>query len=392
MNIRKTFIVKFIIVFFCVYLILAVAGSLFISYVAISIYTYIYYFIFVISLLIGVYIGYCIQLKIKPLFSVDVKIFLNILLAISVITMLLSWYFMITYYGSLEYIMLHGFDIREETIGNGLSLVPSSITYLGSCQYYGLVLSLVFYNVERERKILFYTFGFFLMIVISDLRSFGRVGILFAIFSIISWMIYCKIRFFSIKKIVSIFIFYILLMLPRLIRGGFDNFSSSINNYSSYFKYSIPAILYGPTTIYIYYFSSLYAFDSIISSDVAHSMGERNFAPIVNILNNIFHFMDNRIVLIADFAHIPFEYNIYHIMGELFFDFSYIGIAIFPILFGVFIGCIFRQTSFFSNVIKIFMMTWVFFTPIYNIFSFGSFFISLVLSCFCFLFFKKYEL
>jgi oligosaccharide repeat unit polymerase len=338
-----------------------------------------------------VYIGNNINVRLKPLYSIDIEKILKLLLIISIITTALSWYLTIKYYGSIEYIILHSFDIRTETIGDGLSLVPSSITYLNSFQYYAFVLSLTVYSIRRKRKFIYYVLLFFLMIVISDLRSFGRIGILFSIFSIISWMLYNNIRIFSIKKIASVLFLYFVLMLPRLIRGGFDNFSSSINNYSSSFIYSIPSFLYGPVTVYIYYFSSLYAFDAIISSDIIHSMGMRNFAPIANALNNCFH-LDARVVLIADSVHIPFEYNIYHIMGELFFDFSYYGIAIFPIIFGVFIGYIFRQTTFSSNIIKIFMMTWIFYTPIYNIFSFGSFFISLLFAYFIFLFFDlKYE-
>lgn len=389
---RDTFIVKFIVYFYLIYLVLAIAGTLLIDYTPLSIYTYIYYFIYIFSLLIGTYIGYCIKVRILPIFSINVDKLLNVLIILSIITSLISWYLMIKHYGSIGYIMLHSFDIRTETIGDGISLVPSSITYLNSVQYCAFILSLTCYSILRKSKYILYIVLLFIIIVASDLRSFGRVGILFAIFSIISWMLIFKVKIFNLKRIFSMFILYFILMLPRLIRGGFDNFSSSIDNYSSSFLFHIPPFFYGPITVYIYYFSSLYAFDAIMASDISFTLGIRNFAPIVNMLNNCFHFFDNRVVLIADSVNIPFDYNIYHIMGELFFDFCYWGIIFFPIIFGIFIGYIFKMKTSFSNVLKIFMLVWVFFTPIYNVFSFGSFFISLALAYLISLFFHvKYE-
>lgn len=392
-HIRLPFIIRFIVFFYLVYFALAITGMLFINYSPLSFTTWICYLIYIISLLCGVYIGLGIKIRIIPFFSIHIEKLLKWLMILSVITTFLAWYYMVKYYGSISYIMLNSFAIRVETIGDGLSLVPLSVSYLNSVQYCAFIIALSCYAVLQKRKYIYYCIVLFIIIVISDLRTFGRVGILFAIFSIVSWMLIYKIRIFNVKRIFSLIILYFVLMLPRLIRGGFDNFSSSISNYSTALLFDISPLLYGPITVFIYYFSSLYAFDVLVYSDIIHhTAGMRNFAPIVNILNNCFHFLDNRVVLIADSVNIPFEYNIYHIMGELFFDFGYGGIMFFPLIFGIFIGYIFNLKSQFSYILKIFMLVWIFFTPIYNLFSFGAFSISLALIYLISIFYKiKYE-
>lgn len=378
---------KFVVSFYLIYLLLALMGMFIIDYKHLSLYTYIYYFIFLLSLSIGIYIGGKVKFRIKAVFRIDVDKLLKILIVMSASLTLVSWYLMIDYYGSLEYIIFHSFDVRTETIGDGISLVPNIVTYLSSVQYYGFVLSLVSYSINKSKKRLCFIGLFFIVIALSDLKSFGRIGILFAIFAVLSWMFLFKIKLFTFKKVFSVIFLYFMLMLPRMIRGGFDNFSSSIDNYNKAFLFSMPFFLYGPLTVYIYYFSSLYAFDAIVASDLNYAFGIRNFAPIVNVLNGLFHFMDGRVVLIADTVQIPFDYNIYHILGELYLDFGYMGIVVIPLFWGSAIGYSFVMRGLFADVVKIFMMVWVFYSPIYNVYSFGSFFISLIFSYFIFTFY-----
>lgn len=387
------YIYKIVIFFYVGYFLLALLGNLIIDYRPLSIYTYIYYFIFVGTLLIGIKVGYTTSPIVLKRRAINVSKLIKILLTISIITTSISWYLTVKHYGSLVYIFTHAFDIRQETIGNGISLVPIYITYLGSVIYFGFILSLFYYNKTHVRNFLTYSILFFICIVISDLRTFGRVGILFSIFSCLSYMIISKIKLLSIKRFFIALGLYGLLMLPRLIRGGFDNFSSSISGYAEAFKVNITPALYGFVVVYIYYFSSIYAFDELILNiDIIHTNGMRNFASILNLINKIFGLNDERIILIADSAHIPFEYNIYSILGELYYDFGYIGIVIFPIMFGIIIGYIFKMAGIFGNVLKAFMLTWIFFTPIYNIFSFGAFSIALIIGIvFYMIFYPVYD-
>lgn len=381
------FILKFVFVFYIAYFLIAMLGGLIIDYKPLKLIVMFIYAVYILSILIGIYLGHNINLKIINKINVSATSILNVITIISTVTVLICWWYMLEYYGSIEYIIAHSFDIRTETIGNGISLVPTSITYLSSLQYYGIALAFVLFNIYKSKKYILHIVVLFILIVLSDLRSFGRVGILYAIFVILAFMFLYRKKIFSLKKIASFFGLYFLLMLPRLIRGGFDNFSSSISNYSSYFLVEIPSVFYGFVTVYIYYFSPLYAFNQLVDNNNLCYYGMRNFAPIVNVLNRIFNFMDQRVVLIAPSSNIPFDYNIYHIIGELYMDFGIVGVCIFPIFFGLFIGYIFRFSGVYADSLKIMMFAWILFTPIYNVFSFGAFFIAFVFSFICFIFF-----
>ena len=345
--------------------------------------TYVIYLAFILFLLLGISFGLTINIRPhKPWFRISAERLLKTLTVISLFTTVVSWYMMINKYGSISYIFAHAFDIRTENIGTNESLVPIYITYSASVQYLAFILSLSCYSRLKGKKYIFYALLLFINIVVYDLQTFGRIGILFSIFAVISWMFLNNIKIFTVKRLFLVFILYIILMLPRLFRGSFDNFSSTVDNYVPYFTMKLPEFLYGPITIYIYYFSSIYAFDSLIQNNIDCMGGMRNFAPVINIMNRLLNVENGRVILITESVNIPFEYNIYHIIGEMYMDFNIVGLILLPVIFGSIIGRIFKIKDDFALVLKVFVLVWIFYSPIYNIFSFGSFLISLLLSYF----------
>ena len=381
---------NFIILFYTIYLVIALFGYTFINYIQINISTLFIYFIYVLFLYFGAFIG--IRLKIGPLFprrsvKINDSFVRKFLIMFGVVTLLI-WLKFINEYGSIEAIIANAYNIRENTIGESESIIPLWLTYLSSIEYaFFAILLILFHRTKKHLGAIIYMF---VIIILSDLQTFGRLGILFSIFSVIGWVIYTRKKILTFKNFIFTFLLYNLLMLPRLIRGGFDNFSGTIDNYAAYFTVKISPYFYGFISIYIYYFSSIFSFNQLFSVDIDHLYGFKNFAPLINILGRLFPFLSiQRVQLIEPMAQIPFEYNIYSILGDIYIDFGFIGFFFLPVFFGFIIGCIFRINGFFIDALKILMFAWIFYSPIYNCFSFGSFFISFFFLVVLSVFFKE---
>ena len=381
---------NFIILFYTIYLVIALFGYTFINYIQINISTLFIYFIYVLFLYFGAFIG--IRLKIGPLFprrsvKINDSFVRKFLIMFGVLTLLI-WLKFINEYGSIEAIIANAYNIRENTIGESESIIPLWLTYLSSIEYaFFAILLILFHRTKKHLGAIIYMF---VIIILSDLQTFGRIGILFSIFSVIGWVIYTRKKILTFKNFIFTFLLYNLLMLPRLIRGGFDNFSGTIDNYAAYFTVKISPYFYGFISIYIYYFSSIFSFNQLFSVDIDHLYGFKNFAPLINILGRLFPFLSiQRVQLIEPMAQIPFEYNIYSILGDIYIDFGFIGFFFLPVFFGFIIGCIFRINGFFIDALKILMFAWIFYSPIYNCFSFGSFFISFFFLVVLSVFFKE---
>lgn len=381
---------NFIVLFYVVYLLIAFLGYTFIDYIHVNLSTLFVYFIYVLFLYFGAFIG--IRLKIKPLFprrsmKINDSFVRKFLIMFGVVTILI-WLKFISEYGSIEAIIANAYNIRENTIGESESIIPLWLTYLSSIEYaFFAILLILFHKTKKYLGAIIYMF---IIIILSDLQTFGRIGILFSIFSVIGWVIYTRKKVLTIKNFIFTFLLYNLLMLPRLIRGGFDNFSGTIDNYAAYFTIKISPYFYGFISIYIYYFSSIFSFNQLFSTDIEHLYGFKNFAPLINIIGRLFPFLSiKRVQLIEPMANIPFEYNIYSILGDIYIDFGFLGFFFLPLIFGFIIGCIFRINGFFIDALKILMFAWIFYSPIYNCFSFGSFFISFFFLVILSVFFKE---
>lgn len=370
---------NFILLFYSLYLLISLIGYTFINYIQINFSTLFIYFIYVLFLYFGTYIGLRLKLDIRiPKKSIKVNgtLVRNFLIMFSVVT-ILTWIRFINEYGSIEAVIANAYKIRKNTIGQSDSIIPLWLTYLSSIEFAFFAILLVLF--QKTKKYLGSIIYMFVIIVLSDLQTFGRIGILFSIFSVIGWVIYNRKKILTFKNFIYTFLLYNLLMLPRLIRGGFDNFSGTIDNYSAFFLIKISPYFYGLTSIYIYYFSSIFAFNQLFNTEINHLYGLKNFAPLINIISRLFPFLSiERIQLIEPNTQIPFEYNIYSILGDIYIDYWIVGFFILPIIFGFIIGSIFGSNGLFFDALKILMFAWIFYSPIFNCFSFGSFLISFV--------------
>ena len=100
----------------------------------------------------------------------------------------------------------------------------------------------------------------------------------------------------------------------------------------------------------------------------------------MNLFNRFFSEgeVSHRLVIIGDLVYVPFDTNIFTIIGEIYMDFGIIGIIILPFVFGSIVGFLFKYHGIYADALKMILFAWLFYTPIYNAFSFGGFLISFV--------------
>lgn len=294
------------------------------------------------------------------------------------ISTILIWFAKLTKYGSLDTFLANAYTIREGTIGRGDPTdLPIYVQYFNSLVYALFAIALCRFGQTRQFKYVLISAYFFVLIVMNDLTQLGRIGILYAIFCVIGYFIVFRRRAFTPINIFCVVALFALLMLPRLIRGSFDNFEASIRNYRDYFSTDIPPVFNALTITYIYYFSSPYALDNYLQTpDPKHTYGERTFTPFVNIAARLTG--DTRQTTIDEPAYIPFRYNIYTVIKDFYQDFGMVGFTLVPFLIGIVFGRLFVSASTF-DALKIFSAGWLFYTPIYNAYSFGGFMISFAL-------------
>ena len=381
---KRFWITQFSIKFYALFILISLLGNLIINYNSLCVYTVICILFYISTFVIGTICGEGLQVvKFGKLHISPDKLTRN-LLYLSIIAVLLGWFYLIRYYGDLSSIFLHAFDIREETIGDGIQIVPIFITYPGSLVYSAFAITIALYHYKRERKLLYRAILLGIVIVLTDLQAFGRIGILFGIFMIGA---YC-ILFIKKIKFRKLFIpssfLLLILMLPRWIRGG-SSFEGIGDRYSKFTTFVVPEMLAPFLSIFAYYFSGIYALNELLIKDVAeYAYGQRNFASIINFLSRILSdgSTQNRIVIIGDFVYVPFDTNIFTIIGELYMDFGLLGILTVPFFFGIVIGYLFKYKGIYADSIKIILLAWLFYTPIYNAFSFGGFLISFLFTAF----------
>lgn len=366
---------RIIVGFYTLYAVLVCAGFFVIEYPPISFFTLNVIFIYVACLTIGAYLGYYCPVpgwRFAWRINYD-KLMLVLLVAGTVLTTVL-WIININFYGSIEYIVLNSFTIRTNTIGISESIFPVYLTYPSSLIYPAFVLALVMFEVRQLRRYIFAALWIFLLIVLQDLLTFGRIGILYAIFSVIGYFLVFRKKIFSLRNVMVISLLFVILMLPRLIRGSFDNMEGTMNGYLPFIKLDISPVFYAFLSVYIYYFSSVFALDNYLSFSVdPHTFGQRTFTPLFNIISKILGV--DRLNTIDPMVNIPFEYNIYTFIKDIYSDFSLAGVVLIPLLVGGFFGRIFRGNSIADNAAKIYVLGWFFYTPLFNAFSFGGFFI-----------------
>lgn len=373
---------RIVVAFYAMYALMVCLGYILIDYPPVSFYTLNIVFIYVASLAIGAWFGYynfsnSWRFAIKLNYN---KVLLFMVVVGTVFTAIL-WVINIQFYGSIEYILLNSFTIRSNTIGVSESIFPVYFTYPSSVIYPGFVVSLVMYEQRRLSRYIYAAVWLFLVIVLVDLLTFGRIGILYSIFAVIGYFIVFRKKILTVRNLMVIAVLFVILMLPRLIRGSFDNMEGTMSAYLPFINFDISPVFYSFLSVYIYYFSSVFALDNYLSFSIdPHTLGQRTFTAPFNMVSKIFGF--DRINTIDPMVNIPFEYNIYTFIKDVYSDFSIAGVILVPLLAGYFFARFFRGNSIADNAAKIYVLGWLFYTPLFNAFSFGGFLIGfLVLIC-----------
>ncbi len=380
-------------VFYVSFIAISMLGFLFFNNMHVSFEALALFTSFFILLILGVEIGKSLSFGKINKFKIDnLGIFLVIALFIQSTVILGIWTYIIDRYGSVSNILTIANEIRADTIGKTESIYPVWMSYIAGTIMVTFSLNLILFEYSKKKIIYAFTSIFsFIFILLYDLTSFGRVGTLYALFVLLGYLLFFRKKIFTLKRITLLLIVMILMFLPRYIRGENDAFSSTIVAFSAYTKTDFNPIILSVLTIYMYYFSSLFSMSSYYAEpQEALTYGERTFTPFYNIISR-FVTSEERISLIDKMVYIPYPVNIYSIVKDLTSDFGYLGMILISLFFGIILGHIFRSQNrgIFVTALKIFMFGWIFYIPIYNAFSFGSFLLSFVILIFLSLFYDQ---
>lgn len=384
-------IAKFSLKFYFLFIVLSLIGDIIIRYNSLHIDTIVVYVLYVSLFLIGILIGNQIPEIHIPLFKISPKPLIYTILPISIISVILSWYYMITHYGSLDYIFAHAFGVRSETIGDGEQLVPVYLSYAKAFVFSGFAISIIMYKKLKEYRWLLFSLCFGIVAFLSDLMNFGRVGTLYIIFMIAAYVLISVKRINYKKLFIGGGLLSVILMIPKFIRSG-GTLSDTQDAFSRYLKFPIPELFFPLVQIYYYYFSGLYALDELLQSfNNELSYGARAFAALINLGQRIISQGESmhRVTIIAKNAHVPFETNIYTIIGESYMDFGMLGIIVLSIFYGINLGYLFKYKGFYAESLKLALLAWLFYTPLYNVFSFGAYLLTFLFLVFLTIFSKK---
>ena len=295
-------------------------------------------------------------------------------------------------FGSLEYILYNAYVVRYQQIGKETEtgLVSVYLNYPSSLIYGLFALCLARIGSGGGKWYKAAALYFFLLIFLNNLATFGRNGILYAIFCIMGFFAVFRTKgLITAKNILLLTVLFVVLTTPRLIRTAGGDFSVNVDAWLSdysepYLRYPVPRITKQALDAYIDYSGGIYALDDYIYS---HPGGEDTLG--FRTLTPVFRFY-NRLVGIGYVStidpgswNLPFggiypEFNVYTFIRDLYGDFGILGVAIVPCLIGLFFGALFNCRGVGYDALKIYSMGWLLYTPVCNIFSFGGFLISFV--------------
>jgi oligosaccharide repeat unit polymerase len=373
-----------ILFFYVVYILLAWAGKVIISFPDIRPLTFFIGLLYLSALLTGSFLGGFSPLKfIKIVHLVRAEkalLFGTILVGGSTF---LTWFIFVKHYGSIAYLLENAYAIRQENIGQSIAIVPPLITYTNSLVYGLFALSLARFGTEPHPRHLPLTILLFLLIIFNDLYLFGRIGMLYGIFCLIGFLLVYRVgHLITFKKLLLFLLLLVILVSPRLIRrssGLFDLQMFVPQETLEYVKVPLPPILNEVVDTYASYWSSIYALDGYLDKSETNefSKGFRTFTPAFRIINRIMGFGYVSTIDETE-ERLPYHYNIYTVIRDFYGDFGLVGLVTFPLGIGYFLGLLFQSRGLVQDALKIYMTGWLFYTPLYNAFSFGNFFISFV--------------
>ncbi|WP_368206905.1 O-antigen polymerase [Aeromonas sp. R6-1] len=388
----STLILIYVAAFFFTSLVL---GRVFINYTDVSFINITLYICCFLMFAIGAYIGEKTNCMVGGKINISLLSIIKLYTWIAFLGTIICWYYNIKHWGTLSYIISNAMVVRENSIGGGANFIPSIWSYLASLSYLSFLASLLLFN-EAEKKIstskkLIYVIINFVLIILLDMIYFGRVGAVFSLLTIVAYVaIFKPWSVVFNKKALFILIFMAALVnVPRMIRGGEDLFLASMDDKVNSLNVPVNVYTAGPIINYIYFFSSPYAFNEWMDNEynnVQFSYGARTLTPFYNIVQKIYG--DDSVNIIDENAYIPFRHNIFSVAKDYYCDFGILGIFIIPLIIGFWCGRSlksfyltreFYKVDYSYAMMGIFWLSYILYAPIYNILSFGKFFIPLIL-------------
>ena len=384
---------QIIVGFYGAYVVLVLAGRILIRYPGISVTTLLTALLYLSSICIGAYVGGKLKparIKTVRARSLD-RVMMYTGLAMAPFAAYGMWA-LFNRFGSLEYILYNAYVVRYQQIGKETEtgLVSVYLNYPSSLIYGLFALCLARIGSGGGKWYKAAALYFFLLIFLNNLATFGRNGILYAIFCIMGFFAVFRTKgLITAKNILLLTVLFVVLTTPRLIRTAGGDFSVNVDAWLSdysepYLRYPVPRITKQALDAYIDYSGGIYALDDYIYS---HPGGEDTLG--FRTLTPVFRFY-NRLVGIGYVStidpgswNLPFggiypEFNVYTFIRDLYGDFGILGVAIVPCLIGLFFGALFNCRGVGYDALKIYSMGWLLYTPVCNIFSFGGFLISFV--------------
>jgi hypothetical protein len=265
-----------------------------------------------------------------------------------------------------------------ENIGAATFVVPALITYTSSLVYGAFALSLALYGEKPTLSRAFLSAGFICLAFIEDLCTFSRMGTLFCLFCYLGFLVRYKVAAILTPRRVGLILIILCLMSTsramRRAETGITFWQALTERQVPYLKVPLPTGISELVEAYVNYAVSPYALDSYLRRDHDWVYGQRTFMPLFRLVRRIGGGDEPYLTSIDEnAAGLPMGYNVYTIVRDYYGDFGIIGVVFLAAASGILVGAAVLLRGVEGHAISIYAMAWLFYTPMYNAFSFGSF-------------------
>ncbi len=341
--------------------------------------------LYVVSMLSGNFVGALVGVAKETSGSIRIN-WLWLGWTILTVAIMLEWFMLIQFYGSIDVIMTNAFGIRSELIGQAeIQICPKPLTYASSLVYWFFAMLLAMRLRNRSRELLVMLCLTAADIFLLDLTVFGRVGVVYSTFMIFGYIFlesrreHGRVRKKKWKLYFAvIFLMGIVIMVPRAIRQAPDVVFGEGIYRNGDFRYEIPAVFAQAEAITHTMFASVFALGTKFDKDMNYTYGAYTFTPFARAYKRYYGESDAMYIsrIEEDAPNLQREHNTYTIIWDFYSDFGVSGIVFMSFAFGAYIGYIFRRAGVMCDAEKMYMVGWLGFALFFSAFSFGSFVIS----------------
>lgn len=270
--------------------------------------------------------------------------------SIFAILVLIQWFFVLKYFGSISYMMAHSMTVRVESMEN--QILPIYVSYPLGIGFVATGIGSFLFFFQRKRII--YKIRYCIPIIfafISGMADFSRMTMIMHIFVFASgFCIYMsglhsdldlkidkrkeKRKYFRWVAMFAL-IGVAALILPKYFRDGRgQTIDNSLSNYSS-FEINSPIVNY-IFHLFDYLAAPIVAFGKYIETAKSDILcGAAFFRPLLHLINRIIPFKYDDYALVYEYVNVPTTTNIYTWMREAFADWGYLGISLVPFIWGL---------------------------------------------------------